>query len=118
MEVGSTRVEIIDGQTYINGWMRIIPEPKAKVAHGEKELLEVLKRAGERGLTERELGRTKMISLNGDELNKIIDGAISKNLAFYVKMKTGGRDRVAWIHKDFLGIHNPSAAYKLGLMNS
>lgn len=124
MKAGITRVEVFNGETYINGWMRIIPElkPSAKkkaiVGHGEKELLEVLKLAGLRGLTERELSRTKMKGLSGGRLEKLIEDSIGKNLVFYVKMKTGGRDRQAWIHKDFLRIHNPNAAYKLGLMNS
>lgn len=70
----------------------------------------VVRRAGERGLTERELSRTSAGKHPKRTLDDLLERLTVAGDVFWIKIKTGGRAREAYVHKDFLHIHNADTA--------
>ena len=75
-----------------------------------KYLRQVIKRGGERGATMREITRSRAGQHPKKMLDDLLESLASAGDAFWVgNIKTHGRNRQAWVHRNFVKIHAPTA---------
>ena len=66
-----------------------------------------IRQAGEKGLTQRDLSRTPAGRHPKKLLEDIAETATKAGDVYWVVIKTGGRERQAWVHRDFMEVHKP-----------
>lgn len=73
-----------------------------------KALRGVIKRGGLKGATMRDITKTAAGKHPKKTLDDMLDSLASSGDAFWVSdIKTAGRKRAAWVHKDYIGHHAP-----------
>jgi hypothetical protein len=69
--------------------------------------VKLVRNSGERGMTQRDVSRAPTGRLPKKLLEEIQELAAQAGDLFWITIKTGGRERKAWVHKDHIAVHRP-----------